>query len=129
MSLNRVQLIGYVGRDPETRYGTSGGQITNFSVATNGGERTSATGERIELVEWHRITAFGKLAETCAQYLRKGRQVYVEGRLQTREWTDQDGAKRRAIEIIAGRVDFLGKADAKATEPAGADDIDEAMEH
>ena len=105
-SLNKTMLIGNLGRDPEVRYTQSGTAVATLSVATN--ERwNTAEGEKAERTEWHRVVAFGKLAEICGQHLAKGRTVYIEGRLQTRAW-EKDGDKRSVTEIIAGSVQVLG---------------------
>ena len=106
-SVNKVILIGNLGRDPELRYTQGGQAVTNFTLATN--ERFSnREGEKQERTEWHRIVAWARTAELCAQYLSKGRTVYIEGRLQTREWEDKEGQKRRTTEIVANTVQFLG---------------------
>ncbi len=106
-SVNKVILVGNLGRDPELRYTQSGQAVANFTLATT--ERFSnREGERQERTEWHRIVAWGRTAELCAQYLAKGRSVYIEGRLQTREWEDKEGQKRRTTEITAQTVQFLG---------------------
>ena len=91
--LNKVLLIGRLGKDPEVRYTTTGGSVATFSVATNE-NWTDKNGQKQERTEWHRIVAWGKLGEICGQYLSKGREAFVEGRLQTREWTDKEGHKR-----------------------------------
>jgi single-strand DNA-binding protein len=109
MALNKVMIIGYLGRDPETRALLNGQLIGNFSVATT--ERfTDRAGTKQEHTEWHSVVAFGRLAEMCGKYLAKGRQIYVEGRLRTREYDSKDGGKRYRTEIIAQRVQFLGAA-------------------
>ena len=106
-SVNKVILIGNLGRDPELRYTKSGQAVANFSLATN--ERwTDMEGGQQERTEWHRIVAWGKTGELCAQYLAKGRTCYVEGRLQTREYEDKEGIKRYTTEIVAQNVTFLG---------------------
>jgi single-strand DNA-binding protein len=107
-SLNKVMIIGYLGRDPEMRYTASGKPVTTFSVATN---RTwsSSSGERHEETEWFTVVAWGNLAEICKQHLNKGSQVYVEGRLQTRRWEDTEGKKHAAVEIVAGEMIQLGE--------------------
>jgi single-strand DNA-binding protein len=106
-SVNSVNLIGHLGKDPEVRY-TGGGQaVANFSLATSDTWKDKS-GEKQERTEWHRIVVWGKQAEHCGEYLRKGRLVHIEGRLQTREWDDKDGQKRHTTEIIANRVTFLG---------------------
>lgn len=106
-SVNKVILLGNLGRDPELRYTPGGQAVANFTVATN--ERfTTKDGDKQERTEWHRIVAWGRTGEICAQYLSKGRSVYVEGRLQTREWEDKEGGKRRTTEIVANTVQFIG---------------------
>ena len=105
--VNKAILIGNLGRDPELRYTQSGQAVTNFSLATSE-NWTDKNGERTEKTEWHRIVAWGKTAELCAQYLSKGRPVYIEGRLQTRDWEDKEGVKRQTTEIVANTVQFLG---------------------
>lgn len=107
-SVNKVILIGNLGRDPELRYTQGGQAVANFTLATTERFTGRDGGERQERTEWHRITAWGRTAELCAQYLSKGRSVYVEGRLQTREWEDKEGQKRRTTEIVALSVQFLG---------------------
>jgi single-strand DNA-binding protein len=105
--VNKVILVGNLGRDPEIRYTQSGQAVANFTLATSE-SYTSREGKREERTEWHRIVVWGKTAENCAQYLAKGRTVYVEGRLQTREWEDKEGQKRRTTEVVAQTVQFLG---------------------
>ena len=105
MALNKAMIIGNLGRDPEVRYTQSGTAVTNFSVATNRKWR-GKDGQLQEQTEWHRVVVFGRQAENCGKYLSKGRQVYVEGRLQTREW-EKDGQKRQTTEIVALTVQFL----------------------
>jgi single-strand DNA-binding protein len=106
-SVNKVILIGNLGRDPELRYTQGGQAVANFTLATS--ERFSTKdGEKQERTEWHRIVAWGRTGELCAQYLSKGRSVYIEGRLQTREWEDKEGQKRKTTEIVANTVQFLG---------------------
>ena len=106
-SVNKVILIGNLGRDPELRYTQSGQGVANFTLATNERWRDK-DGNNQERTEWHRIVVWGKQAESCAQYLQKGRSVYVEGRLQTRDWEDREGNKRQTTEITALTVQFLG---------------------
>ncbi len=105
-SVNKVIIVGNLGRDPETRYMPEGGAITNISVATTD-KWKDKNGEMQEKTEWHRVAFFGKLAEIAGEYLKKGSQVYVEGRLQTREW-EKDGVKRYTTEIIANQMQMLG---------------------
>jgi single-strand DNA-binding protein len=106
--LNKVILIGNMGRDPELRYTASGQAVANFTLATSE-SWTNRNGEREQRTEWHRIVAWGKLAEICGEHLAKGKQVYVEGRLQTREWEDRDGNKRRTTEVTAQQILMLGR--------------------
>ena len=112
MSLNKVMIIGHLGSDPELRHTTSGHSVTRFNVATNEYWK-SKTGEQNEKTEWHRIVAWGRLGEICHQHLGKGRQVYIEGRLQTRSWEDNQNVKKYSTEIIASTVQFLGASDQK----------------
>ena len=107
-SVNKVIIVGNLGRDPETRYMPNGDAVTNVAVATTESWKDKNSGEKKELTEWHRITFYRKLAEIAGQYLKKGSQVYVEGRLQTRKWTDKDGAERYTTEIIADTMQMLG---------------------
>lgn len=106
--LNKVMIIGNLGRDPEMRFTPSGRPVTSFTVATSR-SWSSPDGERHEETEWFNVVAWGKLAETCKQYLTKGQQVYVEGRLQTRRWEDQEGRKHFSTEIVADRMIMLGE--------------------
>ncbi|MEO7742911.1 MAG: single-stranded DNA-binding protein [Usitatibacter sp.] len=106
-SVNKVILIGNLGRDPETRYMPDGGAITNISIATTDTWKDKA-GEKQEKTEWHRVAFFGKLAEIAGEYLKKGSQVYVEGRLQTRKWQDKEGVDKYTTEIVADRMQMLG---------------------
>jgi len=106
-SVNKVILIGNLGRDPETRFMPDGGAVTNVSIATTESWKDK-NGEKQEKTEWHRVAFFGKLAEIAGEYLKKGSQVYVEGRLQTRKWQDKDGQDKYTTEIIADRMQMLG---------------------
>jgi single-strand DNA-binding protein len=106
-SVNKVILIGNLGRDPETRYMPDGGAITNISVATTDVWKDK-NGEKQEKTEWHRVAFFGKLAEIAGEYLKKGSQVYVEGRLQTRKWQDKEGVDKYTTEVVADRMQMLG---------------------
>jgi single-strand DNA-binding protein len=117
-SVNRVILVGNLGRDPELRYIASGQAVANFTLATNDRWRDKE-GNNQERTEWHRIVVWGKSAENCAQYLQKGRSVYIEGRLQTREWEDKDGNKRQTTETIAQTVQFLGGRGGSGGGPTG----------
>lgn len=116
MSLNRAQLIGNLTRDPELRNTTSGQSVTNFTVATSS-QWNDVNGQKQERSEFHPVVAWGKLAEICAQYLTKGRKVYVDGRLQTREWETPDGQKRQRTEIVAENMIILDKAGQSASAP------------
>lgn len=109
MSVNKVILIGRLGIDPEVKSISNGQNVANFSLATNQ-VWVDASGQKQEKTEWHRIVAWSKLADLCGKYLNKGRQVYVEGRIQTRSWEDQQGQKRYTTEIIASNIQFLGEA-------------------
>jgi single-strand DNA-binding protein len=111
MSVNKVILIGNLGRDPELRYTQSGSPVASLSVATTRKWRNKQTNEMVEETEWHRVSVFGQSAEHCNNYLSKGRQVYVEGRLKTRSYDDKDGVKKYSTEIIADIVQFLGSRD------------------
>jgi single-strand DNA-binding protein len=114
MSVNKVILVGRLGQNPEVRYTPSGAAVANFSVATNE-SWTDKSGQKQERTEWHKVVVWGKLAELCAQYLAKGRQCYLEGRLQTRQWQDKDNQTKYTTEVQAQTVQFLG-----ATAGAGA---------
>lgn len=107
-SVNKVIIVGNLGRDPETRYMPNGEAVTNIAVATTESWKDKNSGEKKELTEWHRITFYRKLAEIAGQYLKKGSQVYIEGRLQTRKWTDKENVERYTTEIIADSMQMLG---------------------
>lgn len=113
-SLNRVEIIGHMGRDPETKYTPSGAAVCRFSVATSEKWTDKASGEKKERTEWHNVQAWGKLAEICEQYGRKGGLVYISGSLRTNEWEDKDGQKKSRTEINAAEVLFLSKSDKPA---------------
>jgi len=106
--VNKVILIGHLGRDPEVRYTPSGSAVANVSLATSEGWKDKTTGEQQERTEWHRVVFFSRLAEIVGEYLKKGSQVYVEGRLQTRKWQDKSGQDRYTTEIIANDMQMLG---------------------
>jgi single-strand DNA-binding protein len=105
--LNKVQIIGHLGKEPEMRYTPSGKPVTTFSVAVSR-SWNSADGERHSETEWFNVVAWGNLAEICKQYLTKGQQVYIEGRLQTRRWDDKEGAKHTSVELVANEMMMLG---------------------
>jgi single-strand DNA-binding protein len=126
-SVNKVILVGHLGRDPEVRYTPGGQAVANFTVATNDAW-TDKSGQKQERTEWHRVVVWAKLAELCGEYLSKGRQVYLEGRLQTREWTNKEGAKQYTTEVVANQVVFLsggergqGRGPARAASGGGDD--------
>src|ERR1700739_1890005 len=112
--VNKVILIGNLGRDPEIRYTTSGQAVANFTIATTD-VRTSMDGKKDEFTEWHRIVAWGRLAEICGEYLSKGKMVYIEGTLRTRSWEDKEGRKRWTTEIIAQNMQMLSPSGGKTT--------------
>ena len=117
-SVNKVIIVGNLGRDPEVRYSASGDAMCNITVATTDTWKDKATGERKEATEWHRISFFGRLAEIAGQYLKKGSQVYVEGSLRTRKWTDKEGQERYTTEIRADEMKMLGSRQGMG-EPSG----------
>ena len=106
--VNKVILIGNLGAAPEVRFTPSGQAVANFRIATSESWTDKGSGQKQERTEWHRIVVWGKLAELCGEYLAKGRQCYVEGRMQTREWTDKEGKKNYTTEVVAQNVVFLG---------------------
>jgi single-strand DNA-binding protein len=106
-SVNKVILLGNLGRDPETRYTTGGDAVTNLNIATNE-QWKDKNGEKQERTEWHRVVLFGRQAEVAGEYLKKGRSVYIEGRLQTRKYTDKDGVEKYSTEIVADRMQLVG---------------------
>ena len=106
--LNKVMLIGNLGADPEIRYTTGGSAIANLRLATPDSWRDKESGEQQERTEWHRVVCFGRLAEIAGEYLKKGSQIYIEGRLQTRKWQDKEGHERSSTEIVANEMQMLG---------------------
>jgi len=116
-SVNKVILLGNLGRDPETRYTTGGDAVTNLNIATSE-QWKDKNGEKQERTEWHRVVLFGRQAEIAGEYLKKGRSVYIEGRLQTRKYTDKDGVEKYSTEIVADRMQLIGGA----REAGGGDD-------
>jgi single-strand DNA-binding protein len=125
--VNKVILIGNLGRDPELRRTPSGAQVVSFTVATTE-RRTDKNGQRQDRTEWHNIVAWNRLAELANQYLKKGRTVYIEGKITNRSWNDKDGNKRYRTEILASQIQFLGgpgqQTDQKAVQSAPADEFD-----
>jgi len=130
--LNKVQIIGHLGKEPEMRYTPSGKPVTTFSVAVSR-SWNSADGERHSETEWFNVVAWGNLAEICKQYLTKGQQVYIEGRLQTRRWDDKEGNKHTSIEVVANEMMMLGdrkdqnnsQSSSDSTTPEGAPETNE----
>ena len=136
-SVNKVLLLGNLGRDPELRSTPKGNQVLNFPMATTRRWKDRETDETHDQTDWHRIVVWGRQAEVLSEYLKKGSQVHVEGRLQTRSWTDNDGGKRYTTEIVASRIQMLGRPEdrrspepveepelpASPTDPEGEDDI------
>lgn len=120
-SVNKVTIIGNLGRDPETRYSPDGGAITTIAVATSRQWKDKTSGERKEETEWHRIVFFGRQAEIASEYLKKGRPVYVEGRLKTRKWQDKEGVERYTTEIVAEEMQLLGSREGGSGGGAGGD--------
>lgn len=108
-SVNKVIILGNLGRDPETRYTTGGDAVTNLNIATSE-QWKDKSGEKQERTEWHRVVLFGRQAEIASEYLKKGRSVYIEGRLQTRKYTDKDGVEKYSTEIVADRMQLIGGA-------------------
>ncbi len=125
--LNKAMVIGRLGRDPEVRYTPDGLAVANFSIATSYGTTDKTTNEKKETTEWHRIVAFGKLGEICGEYLSKGKQVYIEGRLQTRSW-EKDGVKRYTTEIVATDMQMLGTKDSANTSRSFESDSGNSMQ-
>ncbi len=110
-SVNKVILIGNLGKDPEIRYAPSGSAICNVTIATSRVSKDKTSGEKQEQTEWHRVVMFDRLAEIAGEYLKKGKSVYIEGRLQTRKWTDKEGVERYSTEIVAQEMTMLGGRD------------------
>ena len=121
--VNRVTILGNLGNDPEVKYTASGSAITNLTVATSESWNDKATGEKKENTEWHRVVLFGKLAEVAGEYLRKGSQVYIEGQLRTRKWTDNAGVEKYTTEVVVGMNGVMqmlgGKQDGKPKQQGG----------
>jgi len=116
--VNKAIIVGHLGRDPEIRYAASGAAVANVNVATTDSWKDKQTGENTEKTEWHRVVFFGRLAEIAGEYLKKGSQVYIEGRLQTRKWQDQGGQDRYTTEIVANDMQMLGGRGAGGGAPA-----------
>jgi single-strand DNA-binding protein len=118
--VNKVILVGNLGKDPETRYMPSGSAVTNLTLATSESWKDKQTGEQQDRTEWHKIAMFGRLAEIAAEYLRKGSQIYIEGKLRTRKWQDKEGKDRWTTEIVADEMNMLGGKGGGASAGAGA---------
>lgn len=124
--INKVILVGNLGKDPEVRYSPNGQAVANCTIATSESWKDKTSGEKQERTEWHRVVFFGRLAEIAGEYLKKGAQIYVEGRLQTRKWQDKEGKERYTTEIVANEMQMLGSRGGAgmpsepAHEPAGA---------
>ena len=141
--INKVILVGTLGADPDTRYTPSNAAVTNLSIATNESWKDKQSGEQIEKTEWHRVVMFNRLAEIASEYLRKGSQVYIEGKIQTRKWEDKEGKDRWTTEIVANELQMLGarssggnsgaesrgepatKSSSPASSPDSSDDFDD----
>ena len=123
-SVNKVILVGNLGRDPETRYATSGSAICNITIATSRQWKDKATGEKKEETEWHRVVFYDRLAEIAGEYLKKGRPVYVEGRLKTRKWQDKEGTDRYTTEIVAEEMQLLGSREGGGGGPRAGGDVE-----
>jgi single-strand DNA-binding protein len=119
--INKVIIVGNLGADPETRYMPSGSAVTNLSVATSETWKDKQTGEQKERTEWHKVAMFNRLAEIAAEYLRKGSQVYIEGKLRTRKWQDRDGNDRWTTEIVADEMQMLGGRGGGGSAPMSSD--------
>jgi len=120
--INKVIIVGNLGQDPDTRYMPSGSAVTNFTVATNESWKDKATGEQKDRTEWHKVATFNRLAEISAEYLRKGSQVYIEGKLRTRKWQDKSGNDRWTTEIVADEMQMLGgRGGGGGSAPMGGD--------
>ena len=120
-SVNKVILIGNLGRDPETRYTTSGDAVTNLRIATTEQWKDKTSGEKQEKTEWHTVVLFGRQAEVAGEYLKKGRSVYIEGRLQTRKYTDKEGVEKYSTEVVGDRMQLLGSREGGGGGSGGGD--------
>jgi single-strand DNA-binding protein len=116
--VNKVILVGNLGRDPEVRYSPNGQAVANVTIATSESWKDKNTGEKQERTEWHRIVFWGKLAEIAGEYLKKGSQIYVEGRLQTRKWTDKEGHEKYTTEVVANEMQMLGSRQGQGAPPS-----------
>jgi single-strand DNA-binding protein len=121
--VNKVILVGHLGKDPEVRYSPTGGAVANITLATSESWKDKTSGEKQERTEWHRVVFFGRLAEIAGEYLKKGAQIFVEGRLQTRKWQDKEGKDRYTTEIVANDMQMLGSREGRGA-PADHGDYD-----
>lgn len=126
--INKVIIVGNLGADPETRYMPSGSAVTNLTVATNESWKDKATGETKDRTEWHKVAMFNRLAEIAAEYLRKGSQVYIEGKLRTRKWQDKNGQDRWTTEIVADEMQMLGGGGGRGAGGGGSAPMDSGTE-
>jgi single-strand DNA-binding protein len=125
--VNKVILVGNLGRDPEVRYSPNGQAVANVTIATSESWKDKNTGEKQERTEWHRIVFWGKLAEIAGEYLKKGSQIYVEGRLQTRKWTDKEGHEKYTTEVVANEMQMLGSRQGSGAPPSEFNQEEPAM--
>ena len=123
--VNKVILVGHLGKDPEVRYSPNGSAVANITLATSESWKDKTSGEKQERTEWHRVAFFGRLAEIAGEYLKKGAQIYVEGRLQTRKWQDKEGKDRYTTEIVANEMQMLGSREGRGA-PADHGDFDQS---
>jgi single-strand DNA-binding protein len=128
-SVNKVILVGNLGKDPEVRYLPDGGAVVNLALATSSSWKDKNTGEKREETEWHRVVIYGRLAEIAGEYCKKGRSVYIEGRLKTRKWQDQSGVDKYTTEIIADQMQLLGgREGGGGSSSVGGDDFEQSSE-
>lgn len=131
-SVNKVILVGNLGKDPDVRYLPDGGAVVNLALATSSSWKDKTTGEKREETEWHRIVIYGRLAEIAGEYCKKGRSVYIEGRLKTRKWQDQSGVDKYTTEIIADQMQLLGgregAAGGSSSSMGGGEDFDQSQQ-
>jgi single-strand DNA-binding protein len=125
--VNKVILVGNLGRDPEVRYTPSGSAVANVTIATSDQWKDKQTGEQQERTEWHRVVFFNRLAEVVAEYVKKGQQIYVEGRIQTRKWQDQSGQDRYTTEIVANEMQMLGGRGGGSASSGFGQDMDQSQ--
>ena len=127
--VNKVILVGNLGKDPEVRYSPNGGAVANITIATSESWKDKTSGEKQEKTEWHRVVFFGRLAEIAGEYLKKGAQIYIEGRLQTRKWQDKEGKDRYTTEIVANEMQMLGSREGRGAPSEFDQSGDEGQSH